>query len=80
MEMDRMARAWGTCDVTGVVEGEGQRGVGGRGGARGQQIRDGLIGVTWIYADRRHDRCQVKQRIATCLMEAARASAHHPVP
>ena len=38
LEMDRMARAWGACDVTGVVGGEGQRGLGGRGRARGQQM------------------------------------------
>jgi len=43
LEMNRMARAWGACDVTGVVGGEEQRGW----PRKSPRAADGLIGVTW---------------------------------
>jgi hypothetical protein len=78
-----MNHAWGECEVTGVVGAEGQSGR--------VAAEEKLLARQW-WPDRCHMEFTptdvtthdpprfLKQRIATCLMEARAASAQHPVP
>jgi hypothetical protein len=68
--------------VTGVVGAEGQRGrVAAEEKLLARQWRPDRCHMEFTPTDvTTHDPRFLKQRIATCLMEARAASAQHPVP